>query len=66
MKGTIWVVVRLLLTAALVLVTCLGVQAMKSFLTLPPIRQLSLDISPSPHETGRVARRGVQTGCGDL
>ncbi len=52
MKGTIWVVVRLLLTAALVLVTCLGVQAMKSFLTLPPIRQLSLDISRLPIKLG--------------
>ena len=52
MKGTIWVVVRLLLTAALVLVTCLGVQAMKRFLTLPPIRQLSLDIPRLPMKLG--------------
>jgi EpsI family protein len=52
MKGSIWVAVRLVLTAALVLVTYMGVLGMKSFLKLPPIQQLSLDIRELPMKLG--------------
>ncbi len=44
--------IRLGLTAALVFVTYLGIGATRQFLTVPPIRQLSLDVRKLPEKLG--------------
>ena len=55
MKGTIWLAIRLVLTAALVLVTCLGVGGDEELLDGAADPPAFPGYSQAPHETGRLA-----------